>query len=148
MADYNSPYTGAEVDAAVNKTDKIEESVKVWSGSPINVGVHIDNIPVNPGTGDKTGIYDIIFSHDTVSPEAAGSITYNSRLKISNTDANSIGVSHSYMTDDDIRAHGVNYYGNGTKLFDAENFVHTFSSGTASKNEMYIHEIWRLQKTQ
>ena len=71
MADYNSVYTGVQVDAAIAKTAEILNFVQVYSGSPSNTGIPISSISINPDTGDKTGTYDIIYAGTNTSVETA-----------------------------------------------------------------------------
>ncbi len=145
MADYNSPYTGAEIDAGIAKTDKIIEQVQVYGGVPTDEGISLLSLPVNPTTGDRTGIYDIIFNREPGAP-TTGSGIFISRMYIIREDAESTGTSHVYMNATQINSQGTRY-----KLdqeFSATAYVHDFGSDIASETPMYIHEIWRIQDAQ
>ncbi len=146
MADYNSPYTGAEIDAGIARTDSIMEYVQVYAGAPTNAGVALDSLSINPSKGDRTGIYDIVFNRESTTP-VVGSKIYLSRLYVKSADMECIGTSHVYMDAAQIKSQGTNYWDeNG--LFDAHDFTHDFGSDTATQIPMYIHEIWRLQEVQ
>ncbi len=144
MADFNSAYTGAEVDAAIAKTDSILGSVQVYNGSPTNTGIPMSSIGINPDTGDKTGTYDIIYAGSNTSVDTASGEPNVSRLWIGNEGQTSGGSGHSDMTDTAMWVSSADYTLNE---FTATLHTHTFSSGLATDIPAYIHKIFRLQKS-
>ncbi len=143
MADYNSAYTGPEVDAALAKTEQIMEFVQVYSGSPVNTGIPMSSIPVNSTTGDKTGVYDIIYSGDTVDVDSAAGTPGLSRIWIGNEGQVSHGSGHSDMDTDNAYMNSADYDGTN---FTATLHYHAWGSGTAVDSALYVHKIYRLQE--
>ena len=143
MADYNSSYTGTEVDAAVAKTGTILESKQVYTGSPTNSGVPMSSISTNPDTGNKTGTYDVIYSTTNTSVDGSTGEPNVSRIWIGDEAQTSAGTGHADMSDTTIYSSSADYNGSN---FTAILSSHTFSSGTATNANIYIHKIFRLQR--
>ncbi len=146
MADYNSAYTGPEVDAALAKTEQIMEFVQVYAGSPTNTGVPLSVLPVNPGTGSKTGVYDIIYAATDTDPDDPGATGSTSRLYVGNESGTYNGAGTVQMTDTAIASHHVMFNDSGSLTFEALYSLHDFGSGTATHLNLYIHKIYRLQE--
>ena len=147
MADYNSVYTGIQVDAAIAKTDAMLGFEEVYQGSPTNTGIPLSSLSVNPGTGDKTGIYDVLYSGSTTDPDSSSGTGSLSRLYIGNEAGTYNGAGTSSMTDTDLYTHHVVYNDSNSGLLEAVIDSHAFGSGTAGSSKLYIHKIWRLQTT-
>ncbi len=146
MADYNSSYTGLELDAAIAATDEIMEFVEVYAGAATNTGIPLSSLSVNPGTGDKTGIYDVLYSASMTDPDSSSGTGSLSRLYIGNESGTYNGAGVSSMTGTDIAVHHVMYNDSNSGLVESIYDTHTFGSGTATTLKLYIHKVWRLQK--
>ncbi len=147
MADYNSPYTGSEIDAAIAKTGLISEYVDLYNGSPTNTGVLLSSLAENPKTGDRSGLYYIIFNSSTVPPEQSGSIL--STMYIASDTSGDAGTSAVGMGTLNITAYKAKY-NQGTTGADGKihafKYDHPFGSGSANETEYYIHRIVRIQE--
>ncbi len=147
MADYNSAYTGPEVDMALSKTDKILEWIQVFPAggghSPTSTGVSMSGIGINPGTGDKTGIYDVIYADDANDIKTSAGRPNLSRIWIGDEGQFSGGSGHASMTNTTQWMNSVDYE---ASTFNAFLYGHVFGSGTSSKDPIYIHAIYRLQE--
>ncbi len=145
MADFNSVYTGAEIEAAIVKTDEIVEFVQVYSGSPTNSGVSMSSIPADPTTGLKTGVYDVIYASNTTDVDTSAGSPNLARIWIGDIGQNSGGSGHSDMDDTYLYVNSADYDG---VEFTATSHTHAFSSGGSTDLALYIHKIFRLQKVQ
>jgi hypothetical protein len=145
MADYNSRYTGSEIEAAIARTDKIGEFAEIWAGSPTTSPISLNSLPVNPGTGDRTGLY-------FVSYESSGATNYtsNSMMHIFDESKGSVGTGHSDMatgTDNNVWAsttHVVYEGGNLKALADSLNM--TTGTLVLENKPVEISRIYRFQK--
>jgi len=146
LVDYNSPYTGAEVDAAIAKTDGILESVAVWEGVPTNVGVPLSSLSVNPGTGDRTGTYDVLYSETATDVETSAGTPALSRIQLLEETQFAIGSGHSDMTDTVLYSSSVDFSKDSDGNFKGVVSAHTFGTGIATHTDLYIHKIYRLQQ--
>ncbi len=145
MADYNSPYTGAEIDAAVGKSDQIMELAQVYMGAPTNTGILLSSLPVNPGTGDRTGLYEIITSNESTDITLQGAHSQSSRIYVPGEQGTASGSASVGMTDTTIFSLKSKYTGAEDGAFHAYAYSHTFSSGSRTEEETYIHRIYRMQ---
>ncbi len=146
MADYNSAYTGAEIDAAVGAMTggSVSGQQLVWdntSGTP-PTSVAMSAIPVNPDTGDKRGVYTVIYSQTSADVDTSAGVPNSSVLYIGDVNQNSGGSGHSDMSNTHIYISHVNY---GSSQFNCVVQNHAFSSGTATTEGAFIHKIFRLQ---
>ncbi len=149
MADYNSPYTGSEIDAAIAKADKISEYIDLYNGAPTNAGVALSSLAVNPKTGDRSGLYYIIFSIDAVDLSSPTTNTQLSVMYISADAGTSSGTSVVGMGTTDIYSGKAKYNigaGGADGKIHAYYYSHPFSSGSATSTEYYIHRIVRIQE--
>ena len=145
MADFNSRYTGAEIEAAVARSANIISYKQVWAGAPTDAGVYLSTLPINPDTGDRTGVYDIICSRVATPVETATEYSYASRLTISNEGGGAVGTTHTIFETTNARAQGVIYFGNIDQRFKAVETKHTYSDDNIDILQLYIHGIYRLQ---
>lgn len=150
MANYNSVYTGAEVDAAVARTEDISEFVQVYSGSPVNTGINMSSIPVDPSTGLKTGLYDIVYSDTTVDVDGSTGNAYISRLYIGDIEQRSHGssVAEIQVLSDTMYTTNVDYNIDGFSLFTVNYKTYDMAANTGENVAWYIHKIYRLQAKQ
>lgn len=146
MADYNSPYTGAEIDASIGKVESLRADVQIYAGAPTNGGIQLSSLSINPDTGDRTGIYDIVLSPDSTDISSPGSEAFFSTLYIPNLSGIAMGTLSGGMSDIAIIVRKARYDGdNGDGPIIGLNFRHLFSSGVKEVTPLYIHEIWRRQ---
>ncbi len=147
MADYNSAYTGAEMDAVFAKGDNISEYIDLYQGAPTNTGIALSSLAINPDTGDRSGTYHIMFNADTTPLEQSGTIL--STIYIASDTSGDAGTSAVGMGTLNIVAYKAKY-NQGTTGSDGKihafQYTHVFGSGTAAQVEYYIHKIQRLQK--
>ncbi len=147
MADYNSVYTGTEIDAAIAKTTNMEGLVQVYNGAPTQTEIPASSLPINPATGDRTGLYYIVHASTADALTLANTRTRISMCAIKGITADSSGTSTIY-----IGANGLAieyFYGSfhgSTSTFYAKEKLFTIASGNISENLQYIHEIWRFQE--
>ncbi len=149
MADYNSPYTGAEIDAGIAKTEEILTLVQVYNGAPVNTGISINNIPVNPGTGDRTGVYDIIYTSSTTPVTEDATIVYISRIYIGAIGqvAKGSAVSEINISTDMVNEVNVDYnLDSSSEAFTVNMKRYDIINNTATNEAYYIHKIFRLEK--
>ena len=145
MADFNSRYTGAEIEAAIARTEKIGEFVTVWSGTPTDTPIALSSLPENPATGDRTGLYYVQYSNSNNS--SAGEST--SSIYISDESKSVVGSGHSsidnstpptiYVT--------IGLY-DGTSLLSEYQSVNTDGGAYNGGHPLFIHKIFRFQQAQ
>ncbi len=150
MAEYNSVYTGAEVDEAVGRAAKILESVQVYAGSPANTGIPLSVIPVNPTTGDKLGVYDVIFAPTTTPIDDAAQLIYTSRIYLKNETqvARGATVFEIQVANNTLDAVNCDFNNDIALMFNVKYKTYDMLNATGTTIDWYIHEIYRLQEVQ
>ncbi len=143
MADYNSPYTGTEIDEAVAKTDKITEFLTVWQGAATTGDVLLSSLPINPGTGDRTGLYYVQLSMTAATPGSTMDPTFISTIEVITETGYSVGTSHSRFGEGYVKSQGAICYDG---VFSGHEYYLTIPGNSFSNNPVYIHKIYRLQK--
>ncbi len=90
--DYNSPYTGAQLDDTIRKisNNDIHSYVEVFSNTAGAATVNLNSLPAGPD-GLRTGTYDILYSY---AGSTSGSRS-TSRLIIHDVSATSTGTGHA-----------------------------------------------------
>ena len=147
MADYNSVYTGAEIDASIAKSADMAGFVQVYNGAPTQVEIPASSLPINPATGDRTGLYYIVFASTA---DALTLSTTRTRLsmcavKSVNSDASSSDdVSVNDGSNEFIVYYGA-YHGD-TNAFYSKSKTYNVSTFAVVEATFYIHEIWRFQE--
>ena len=134
---YNSIYTGQQVDDAVVKTDDILKRAQVWGGAITNGGVAIANVNVNPVTGDRTGTYDVIYSDTTNNVRSSSGTPNVSRVHVGHASQHCAGTNTGY-------SNGTTVFLSSVQLQSGNFIAQHYESTTASVEDWYIHEIWRL----
>ncbi len=145
MADYNSIWTGAEVDEGIAKTKKITELVDVYSGAPTNAGVPLSTIPVDPDTGTRKGIYYILLSGSANPVTDAGEKSSVSILYLAGEEHIAAGSSAVGVTDTTMFSQKAKYNKTGDKAFHAYLYSHDWGTTTVTETPYYIHRILRVQ---
>ncbi len=135
MADYNSAYTGPEVDAALAKTTEIGEFKELYNGAA-KLSWLVDDAPVNPKTGDRTGLYYITYKGSA----SSGDFYCTTMMHIPDENLNAQGAGPVAFWADGGQADMVNF-DYTTRLITA---IHTNQS-TAGETNMYIYKVYRFQ---
>ncbi len=144
MADYNSPNTGMEIDAAVAATKEIMQFNKVWDLAPTTTPIAISSLPTN-ADGNHLGIYDVVISEFGSNPDNSGSTTMLSRLYVGNEAAFCSGSATTWI--DNSHSETKRVYLDGG-LFNAIHSSYQLGASTATQKQIYICEIYRLDKIQ
>ncbi len=105
--DYNSPYTGAQLDDTIRKisSNDIHTYVEVFSnpaGTSGITGIALSSLPAGPN-GLRTGVYDVEFNTQGGSNTAMDGASL-SRLIIHDTNTNASGSGHTGMWTDNVGA--------------------------------------------
>ncbi len=147
MADYNSVYTGTEIDAAIAKTANMEGLVQVYNGAPTQVEIPASSLPINPGTGDRTGLYYVVHSFTADALTLAGTRSKVSMLMVKSVTSNASGTSAVFVEDGDTTME-IDYAGfhQSTSSFYAKKKNYNTANGTITEDIEFIHEIWRSQE--
>ncbi len=138
MADYNSAYTGPEVDAALAKTTEIGEFKELYNGAA-KLSWLIDDAPVNPKTGDRTGLYYVTYKGTATS----GDFYCTTMMHIADESLDAQGAGPAAMWDGGGQADMVKY-DYLTRLVKA---MHT-NFGSNGETAMYIYKVYRFQPIQ
>lgn len=150
MPGFNSIYTGAEVDEAVGRSLQTVVPVQVYSGSPTNQGVDISVIPVNPETGTKEGIYDVVYSNSADDINGSSGTSYISRIYIGDVSKVCMGTAVAELGIEGDNMYAINCDYNRPEYpaqeFHVNHKSYDFLSNSGVNTPYYIHEIWRLQK--
>ena len=143
MADYNSAYTGQEVDAAIAKSAKIGEFATVWAGSPTSSPISLSSLPANPGTGDRTGLYYI--EYDVAQSSTAPSTSF---IHVSNESNDTVASGHTDMDSGEGAIYS-SHVAVKSGAFQATYDKCVVNSGTFTLDQpLYIRKIWRYQLAQ
>jgi len=91
MADYNSPYTGSQLDETIRKitSNNIHTYHLVFENDSGAAKVYLSSLPAGPD-GKRTGVYDIIY--DGAGASGAGSV---SRIYIHDENEDAGGSGHT-----------------------------------------------------
>ncbi len=138
MADYNSAFTGPEVDLALTKTTQINEFKTLYNGVA-KMEWLIDDAPVNPATGDRTGLYYITYKGSAT----VGDFYCTTVLHIHDEAHDAQGAGPAAMWDGGGQADMV-HFDRLTRLIRS---LHT-NFGSDGITPMYIYEVNRYQPIQ
>ena len=145
MADYNSKWTGADIDDAVEKSKNIEHMVELYSDDTgTNLPFPIANLPVNPGTGDRTGFYIINYRYDDNGSMVMG----NSSIIVNELDSDCAGSSLTYYSDssNELVIKKVLYRSSNESFEATAQIVNIIDGSGYSTEDLHIHGIYRLQE--
>ncbi len=91
VGDYNSPYTGAQLDDTIRKitSNEIHSYVRVFTNASGAATVNVNSLPAGPN-GLRTGTYDVLYGMN-------GGVTSLSvsRLILDDLSMNNVGTGHS-----------------------------------------------------
>ncbi len=148
MADFNSAYTGTEVDAAIAKTATILNFVQVYSGSPTDEGVPISSLSINPDTGDRTGVYDVIYSGTNTSVDSSSGVSFVSRIRVGNEGQIARGTSFAEINVGGNTMWGSNcdYNKDAEQKFKVDEKTYDLNANTGTVSDWFIHKIYRLER--
>ena len=145
MADYNSPWTGEQIDLAVYDMGRTKNFICIWgrcckSSRVYNVCPDITSIQRNPDTGSSTGLYLIIYTDDTETKTAS------SLIRVINDQNHEIGTSSTWIdvTNNDVHIHTCELK---FQQFVAKEHIHK-QDGTIFSFDRKIIEVYRYQNIQ
>ncbi len=167
MSFYDSPYTGKEIDAAIDFIYSVKQWVQVWGGqcgqSPTHLTIKSQDIKVNPDTNDRTGLYKVVYSvtsNDLNTPNSSSGTSFFgenkggpgslvSFLEVKNEDNHSKGTVTSWITPHWLNEmYGIEWNGRtkGIETFITGSFFrYDLTDHRWFNKQVYIHEIWRYQ---
>ena len=143
MADYNSKWTGVDIDNAVEKSQHIFEYKLVYDAgsSGYNGSLPIDNISVNPDTGDRTGTYVFLFGQNNTGSMILQDTSINATSSISqgwyDTATNKIKLKRVFFNKDDASFH----------FFQDEIDFDNLSNNSLNQS-VAVYKIYRMQTVQ
>ncbi len=158
MADYNSPWTGLEIDQGVYDIGRVKNFMCVWGACGEenflpSTCVSVNLLKKNPETGSNLGIYLVVYSDLNVNLNNNTATTNVGILIITNESQHAGGSSTTWINDATGQIHTafVHYEGH---QFKAVNHIQELRDRTGNviedtiKEEWYIHSIYRYQNLQ
>ncbi len=154
MADYNSPFTGEEIDKAVYDMSRVKNFVCVWGTCCAlqvpSVCVDFQQIPINPDTGDRTGFYYIVTSNLKTDMNNADSRPNTSMMTVTNEQQQAAGTGHVWINESSGESVTTQ-----TTLMDGALTAYQLTTFDPEEGEVlpkpilwYIHQIFRYQSIQ
>ncbi len=148
MADYNSPWTGPEIDEAIAKTQDLTEIKLIWTTTDgVTGGIPLSNLPAKPDGTGHAGLYYVVISDAATDVTQPNTKTVTSTIFIGNVDGQCSGAAAVGMDSDSIYSVKAKYNISGDKKIHGYGYEHLFSGTTATETELYIHRIYRKERT-
>ncbi len=151
MADYNSRFTGAQIDDGIEDTAEITERAEIWSNaSGTTDRIAIGSIPVDPATGTYIGMYCLEYSLDSVAGGSTSDARSSSSFIITDIDRDVSGNGSVSITVDGgeaiLYANQSYYNATSDEIYAHYDKINQATGAVSENQPLRVWTIWRLQK--